>query len=138
MKSRPRSRDLTALSDQIVADGGVPWCIGAESGVATGWVLTDWIEDFMMRYQGGDVYDQWVNHEIPFNDPQVVRDRRRTSATFVKNPDYLGGENNVKAIATTKFQDGGTGVATGDCYMHRQANFYYGLWPEGTNVGARW
>ena len=38
---------LTALSDQIVADGGVPWCIGAESGVATGWVLTDWLEDFM-------------------------------------------------------------------------------------------
>ena len=63
--------DLTALSDQIVADGGTPWCVGAESGVATGWVLTDWIEDFMMRINGGTVYDQWVNHEIPFNDPQV-------------------------------------------------------------------
>jgi len=40
----------------------------------------------------------------------------------------------VKAIATTKFQDGGLGVASGDCFMHRQANFYSGLWPEGTVV----
>ena len=21
---------------------------------------------------GGDVYDQWVAHEIPFNDPKIV------------------------------------------------------------------
>ena len=62
--------ELKALSDQIVADGGTPWCIGAESGVATGWVLTDWMEDFMLRIHGDEVYDQWVNHEIPFNDPQ--------------------------------------------------------------------
>ena len=64
--------ELKALSDQIVADGGTPWCVGAESGVATGWVLTDWMEDFMLRINGEEVYDQWVNHEIPFNDPQVL------------------------------------------------------------------
>ena len=47
----------------------------------------------------------------------------------------MGGENNVTAIATTKFQDGGVPITTGDCYMHRQASFYYGLFPEGTVVG---
>ncbi|HMJ85627.1 MAG TPA: ABC transporter substrate-binding protein [Vicinamibacterales bacterium] len=125
--------ELKTLSDQIVTDGHVPWCVGAESGVATGWVLTDWMEDFMLRLQGPDVYDQWVNHEIPFNDPKVAEVADAVGA-YVKNPDYLGGENNVKAIATTKFQDGGLPILTGDCYMHRQANFYAGLWPEGTNV----
>ena len=105
-----------------------PWCVGAESGVATGWVLTDWMEDFMLRIAGEDVYDQWVNHEIPFNDPQVVEVVDAVGA-FVKNPDYLGGENNVKAIATTKFQDGGLCVASGDCWMHRQASFYSTLLP---------
>lgn len=125
--------ELTALSDQIVADGGVPWGIGAESGVATGWVLTDWMEDFMLRVNGEEVYDQWVNHEIPFNDPKVV-DVVDAVGAFVKNPDYLGGENNVKAIATTKFQDGGLCVASGDCWMHRQASFYSTLFPDGTNV----
>ena len=41
--------ELMALSDQMVADGGVPWCIGIESSGATGWVGTDWIEDIMLR-----------------------------------------------------------------------------------------
>ena len=125
---------LKELSDQIVADGGVPWGVGAESGVATGWVLTDWMEDFMLRVNGEEVYDQWVNHEIPFNDPQVL-DVVNAVGEYVKNPDYLGGENNVKAIATTKFQDGGLCVATGECYMHRQASFYSTLFPEGTEIG---
>ena len=63
--------ELIALSDQIVADGnGNPFCIGIESGDATGWPATDWMEDIVLRTAGGEVYDQWVNHEIPFNDPQ--------------------------------------------------------------------
>ena len=126
--------ELKALSDQIVADGGTPWCVGAESGVATGWVLTDWMEDFMLRINGEEVYDQWVNHEIPFNDPKVVAVADAVGE-YVKNADYLGGEGLVKAIATTKFQDGGIPITTGDCYMHRQASFYASLWPEGTVVG---
>jgi alpha-glucoside transport system substrate-binding protein len=126
--------EMQALSDQIVADGGTPWCAGIESGVATGWPVTDWFEDFMLRINGPEVYDQWVNHEIPFNDPQVkaVAD---AVGSYLKNADYMGGENAVKAIATTKFQDGGVPIATGDCYMHRQASFYNGLFPEGTVVG---
>lgn len=125
--------EMKALSDQIVADGGTPWCIGAESGVATGWVLTDWMEDWMLRVNGEEVYDQWVNHEIPFNDPQVVAVVDAVGE-YVKNADYLGGDTNVKAIATTKFQDGGLPIVDGDCYMHRQASFYSGLWPEGTTI----
>jgi alpha-glucoside transport system substrate-binding protein len=127
--------ELTALSDKIAADGGTPWCVGAESGVATGWVLTDWMEDFMLRTNGEDVYDQWVKHEIAFNDPKVVAVVDAVGA-FVKNPKYLGSENAVKAIATTKFQDGGQPILTGKCYMHRQASFYSGLWPDGTKIGA--
>ena len=126
--------DLKALSDQIVADGGTPWCIGAESGVATGWVLTDWMEDFMLRTHGPEVYDQWVNHDIPFNDSKVAEVVDAVGA-FVKNPDYLGSETLVKAIATTKFQDGGLPILDGSCYMHRQGSFYSGMWTEGTSIG---
>lgn len=125
--------EMKSLSDKIVADGGTPWCIGAESGVATGWILTDWMEDFMLRINGEKVYDQWVNHEIPFNDPKVkaVAD---AVAAYVKNADYLGGDAMVKAIATTKFQDGGLPILDGKCFMHRQASFYSALWPKGTTV----
>ena len=126
--------EMAALSDQIVADGGIPWCAGIESGVATGWPITDWFEDFMLRINGPEVYDQWVAHEIPFNDPKVkaVAD---AVGSYLKNPDYIGGENAIKAIATTKFQDGGVPIATGDCFMHRQASFYSALFPDTVTVG---
>ena len=88
--------ELTALSDKIVADGGIPWCVGIESGVATGWPITDWFEDFMMRINGPDVYDQWVQHKIPFNDPKVKAVADAVGA-IVKNPAYIGGDNAVKA-----------------------------------------
>lgn len=32
--------DLKALTEQIVADGETPWCIGLGSGAATGWPAT--------------------------------------------------------------------------------------------------
>ena len=84
--------ELTALSDKIVADGGIPWCLGIESGVATGWPITDWFEDFMMRINGPDVYDQWVQHKIPFNDPKVKAVADAVGA-IIKNPAYMGGDN---------------------------------------------
>lgn len=126
--------DMKTLSDKIVADGGTPWCVGIESGVATGWVITDWFEDFMLRINGPEVYDQWVQHKIPFNDPKVkaVAD---AVASYVKNPAYVGGENAVKAIASTKFQEGGFPILDNKCYMHRQASFYSTIWPKGTTIG---
>jgi alpha-glucoside transport system substrate-binding protein len=64
--------DLVALSEQIVADGLTPWCFGFESGTASGWPGTDWLEDIYVRQQGSEKYAQWYNHEIPFNDPSVA------------------------------------------------------------------
>ena len=127
-------QELIALSDKIVADGGTPWCVGAESGVATGWVLTDWMEDFMLRTNGEKVYDQWVNHTIPFNDPKVKAVMDAVGA-FVKNPKYIGSAEAIKNIATTKFQEGGFPILAGKCYMHRQASFYKDIWPTGTTIG---
>jgi alpha-glucoside transport system substrate-binding protein len=126
--------DLKALSDKIVADGGTPWCVGAESGVATGWVLTDWMEDFMLRTNGEKVYDAWVNHSMAFNDPKVKAVMDAVGA-YVKNPKYIGSESAVKNIATTKFQEGGFPILDGKCYMHRQASFYKDIWPDGTTIG---
>ena len=65
--------EFTALVDEMAAAGGPkPLCVGIESGQATGWTFTDWVEDMVLRQAGADVYDQWVNHEIAFDDPQIV------------------------------------------------------------------
>ena len=54
------------------AEGVKPWCAGIDSGDATGWPATDWLEDMVLRTAGGEVYDQWITNEIPFNDPQIA------------------------------------------------------------------
>ncbi|NED98442.1 carbohydrate ABC transporter substrate-binding protein [Phytoactinopolyspora alkaliphila] len=126
--------DMIALSDQIVADGGKPWCAGIGSGDATGWPATDWMEDVMLREHGPDVYDQWYTHEIPFNSPEVADVLERVGS-ILKNEDYVnGGLGGVQSIASTTFQDGGLPIIDGNCFMHRQASFYQANWPEGTTV----
>lgn len=126
--------DMIALSDEIAQSGTKPWCAGIGSGEATGWPATDWLEDVLLRTAGPDVYDQWVTHEIPFNDPQVVEALDRVGE-ILKNEDYVnGGFGDVKSIATTEFQDGGLPILDGECAMHRQASFYAANWPEGTDV----
>ena len=128
----PTSLDeMKTLSDKIVTDGGTPWCAGIESGAATGWVVTDWVEDMMLRTTTPANYDAWVNHTLPFNSP-VVKTAFDAVGSYLKNDKYVG---NVKAIATTRFQDGGLPILDGKCYMHRQANFYKSNWPAGTTFG---
>jgi alpha-glucoside transport system substrate-binding protein len=131
--------DMIALSEQIVADNAgdeaiKPWCAGIGSGDATGWVATDWMEDVMLRMHGPEVYDQWVNHEIPFNDPQVAEVLAEVGR-FLKNEEYVnGGIGGVQSIASTEFLDGGLPILEGTCFMHRQAGFYSTAFPEGTEV----
>jgi alpha-glucoside transport system substrate-binding protein len=126
--------EMMTLSDTIAASGVKPWCAGIESGVATGWPATDWIEDIVLRDQGPEVYDQWIAHTIPFNDPKIVSATDR-AGTILKNAKYVnGGYGDVKSIATTSFQEGGLPIVSGKCALHRQASFYANQWPAGTKV----
>ncbi len=128
--------ELMTLTDKIANDkpDAKPWCAGIASDAATGWPATDWLEDLMLRTAGPDVYDQWVSHKIPFNDPQVATALAKVGA-ILKNPKYVnGGYGDVSSIATTTFQDGGLTILDGSCYMHRQASFYAANWPKGTKV----
>ena len=116
--------ELLALSDQIAAEGSVqPWCVGIESGGATGWAATDWMEDLMLRFQDGATYDAWTTGELPFNDPAVL-EVIGEAGKILKNPAYVG---DVASIATTSFQEGGAGIVDGTCAMHRQASFIGGI-----------
>ena len=126
--------ELKTLSDTIAATGKKPWCAGIGSGEATGWPVTDWMEDLMLRLSGPDEYDQWVNHKIAFNsaEPTAALD---AVGEYLKNDKYVnGGLGNVKSIATTTFQDGGLPILEGTCSLHRQASFYASNFPKGTKV----
>jgi len=127
--------ELKALTDQIVADGGTPWCIGLGSGGATGWPATDWVEDMMLRTQEPSVYDQWVKNEIPFNDPAVVA-AIEEFGYFARNDAYVSG--GAGTVASTDFRDSPKGLFSSppQCFMHKQASFIPAFFPEGTVVGA--
>jgi alpha-glucoside transport system substrate-binding protein len=129
--------DLIALSDEIVADGGTPWCVGFESGGATGWPATDWMEDIMLRTAGPDVYDQWVAHEIPFNDPAVVNAGEVFGDVMFTEGYVLGGAADTPSIAfgaapLPMFDD------PPKCWLHRQASFIIGAapFPEDAEAGV--
>ncbi|WP_170464803.1 ABC transporter substrate-binding protein [Ruegeria arenilitoris] len=126
--------ELKALTDQIVADGETPWCIGLGSGGATGWPATDWVEDMMLRTQSPEDYDAWVANELKFNDPKVIEAIEEFGA-FARNDDYVAG--GAGAVATTDFRDSPKGMFSSppQCYMHRQASFIPAFFPEGTVVG---
>jgi len=113
---------LIALSDQIVADGRTPWAIGLESGAATGWAGTDWIEDIMLRTAGPDLYDQWVNHEIPWTHP-AVKKAWQYFGQIVNTPGYVYG-GPVGAL-TINFGDSPSVLfdSPPGAYLHRQATF---------------
>jgi alpha-glucoside transport system substrate-binding protein len=112
---------LMELQETMKADGITPWCIGIESGEATGWTLTDWMEDIMLRLHGPEVFDQWVAHEIPFNDPKVKEVAEMVEEIWFTDGNVLNGR---QSIASTGFAQAGLPITDGSCGMHRQANFY--------------
>ncbi len=127
--------ELKALTQQIVEDGGTPWCIGLGSGAATGWPATDWVEDLMLRTQPASVYDQWVSNDIPFDDPRVVA-AIEEFGWFARNDQYVDG--GAASVSSTDFRDSPKGLFTSPakCYLHRQASFVPAFFPEGTELGV--
>ncbi|MBW4485393.1 MAG: ABC transporter substrate-binding protein [Tildeniella torsiva UHER 1998/13D] len=127
--------ELEALSDRMIADGSKPWCMGMESGQATGWVGTDWVEDILLRQAGPEVYDQWVSHEIPFADPQVKAAFEGFGAIAL-NPDaVLGG---TTGILSTPFGEAPLPLFANPpgCYLHHQASFIVEFLPETIQPGV--
>jgi alpha-glucoside transport system substrate-binding protein len=127
--------DLKALTEQMVADGNTPWCIGLGSGGATGWPATDWIEDIMLRFYPPEDYDAWVSNELKFNDPKVVA-AIEEFGWFAKDEQKVAG--GTAAVATTDFRESPLGLFSvpPQCFMHHQASFIPSFFPEGTELGT--
>ncbi len=114
--------ELMALSDQMVADGNTPWCIGVESGAASGWPGTDWIEDIMLRIVPPETYDAWVNHGIAWTNEKVM-EAFEIFGKIAKDEKYVYGGPN--AVLTINFGDSPDALFSDppNAFMHRQATF---------------
>ncbi len=68
----PKTFDaLMAASKAIAAKGTTPWAIGIESGAASGWVGTDWLENIFLKTYGPEKYKAWYEGKLPWTSPEV-------------------------------------------------------------------
>lgn len=104
-------------------DADALWCLGIESGDASGWPATDWIENILLRQAGPDVYNDWWAGEVPWTDP-AIKTAFETYMDVVDNA-YGGGTNAV----ATKFDLAGDPLFTSPpgCALFQQASFITGL-----------
>jgi len=122
--------ELMALNQLIADDGDTAWCIGIESGAATGWTATDWTEEMMLRTTSLENYDAWVAGTLPFSSPEVKKAIETWSELWFNDAYVNGGRS---SIVSTFFGDA-PGPMFDDppkCWMHKQGNFITGFFPEG-------
>jgi len=126
---------MIALSDQIVDDGGTPWCVGYQSEGSTGWPATDWMEDIMLRTAGLETYQQWYEHGIPFDDPAVQTAGEMFGDVMFADGYVLGGAENTPSVA---FGDAPAPMFDDPpgCWLHRQASFITAFFPEDAEAGV--
>lgn len=121
--------DLKTLQDKMAADGTPAWCIGIESGAATGWPSTDWMEEIMLRTVGKDGYDKWVTHAIPFNDPSV-KTAAKDLMDIWGNKSYVYG--GPPYIVQTNFGEAPKAAFDNPpkCWFTNQGNFITSFFPD--------
>jgi alpha-glucoside transport system substrate-binding protein len=127
--------EMKQLMDDMVSDGSTPWCVGIESGAATGWPATDWMEELMLRTTSPENYDKWVAGELKFASPEVKK--AAEAMTDIWQDKYVYGGQ--AGIVKTNFGDAPLPMfdPTGPkCWMHKQGNFITSFFPEGTKAGV--
>jgi alpha-glucoside transport system substrate-binding protein len=115
--------DLTSQASANQGDAESIWCIGLESGAASGWPGTDWIEDIVLRTAGPEKYDQWWAGTLKWSSPEI----KAAFEEFGKvAEEAYGGANTV---LTTNFEKGGDPLfkSPPGCEFHHQASFITGL-----------
>ncbi len=127
--------EMMALTQQIADDGDTAWCIGIESGAATGWVATDWMENIMLRTTSLENYDKWVTGELPFASPEV-KNAAEVMGDIWLNEDFVYG--GVPSIVSTFIGDSPVPMFQDPpgCWFHSQAAWITGFFGDDTLVAG--
>jgi alpha-glucoside transport system substrate-binding protein len=72
--------ELNTLVEKMVSDGNVPWSMGFESGAATGWTGSDFVQDLLLTQQGPEYVMGLIDGSIPYDDAGV----QEAYQTYVK------------------------------------------------------
>jgi alpha-glucoside transport system substrate-binding protein len=121
--------ELFELTEQIKGDGiETPWCMAWNADQATGWVGTDWIEQFVLSVNGPEVYNQWTSHQIPFDDPQIVAAFDEFAKIAKEGDNVYGG---AKTVVQTQVAEAMVPAFRNppECMLERQGSFEISFLP---------
>jgi len=79
--------ELDALVEEMVANGDVPWSMGMESGDATGWTGSDFIQDIMLVQQGPQYVQDLISGVVSYDDAGV-KQVYETYGKWAMDPTY--------------------------------------------------
>jgi alpha-glucoside transport system substrate-binding protein len=122
--------EFLALIEQMQAESDIaPMCDAIESGAATGWKGTDWVENFMLRLHPVETYDAWVAHELGFSSPEVTEAWEYLGELWLDPAITFGGP---QTIALTNFRDPAAWLFEDppNCWMHLQGSFVTDFFPQ--------
>ena len=131
--------ELVALSDKIIADGSHPFCVSAGGpGTATGWELTDWVEEVLAKSEDPQVTADWVSHKITFEDPKIKAAFDKVGSLLFKQGAVDGGGQaivnaDLKTAMDPMFNQD---TAAPGCWMQKIPTWYGpGFFPDQRTSG---
>lgn len=94
--------ELNTLVEKMVANGDVPWSMGLESGDATGWTGSDFIQDLLLVQQGPQYVQDLISGKVAYSDAGV-KQAYETYGKWASDPKYTVG--GAKGTLSTAFLD---------------------------------
>ena len=127
--------ELIALSEQMVADGRTPWCMGWENGATSGSPGTDWIEGLLLRSAGVGVYDRWAEPRDPLRRPDGGPAASLLDEVVFGNGFVVGGAG---SIATTPVGNAADPMfaPTPRCWLHYHGSALQSHLPPDVRLGV--
>lgn len=118
--------EMMALSKAIAGKGIKPWAIGIESGAASGWVGTDWLENIFLKMYGPAKYKDWYDGKLAWTSPEMKK-VWQTWGQIVGDPDMIYGGKQY--VLSTNFGQAPEPLFTNPpgAAFHHQASFIVGF-----------
>jgi alpha-glucoside transport system substrate-binding protein len=115
---------LTSWARDMAARGRTPWCLGIESGAATGWpAANELVNALFVRKYGAKLAAQWEQGKLKWTSPQV-RWAWQAFGSIFTNPKMVAG--GAASIASTNFLAAGNGLFStpATCFLLAQEQWY--------------
>ena len=118
--------ELLEVSRRLAEAGRTPWAVGLESGAASGWPGTDWIENIFVRMHGPDMYRDWYEGRLAWTSPEVKQAWEAWGQIVGDERMVYGGK---QSVLSTNFGQAVQPLFTDppQAYFHQQASFIQGF-----------